>query len=107
MERFSVNEEDLGMPVATKEVCALLAFEVDRTRAMFMEGLPLRRRVRGRARFDIELFSRGGLAILDAIAAQGYDVLVRRPSIGKLRKARMLLRCLAGGIFPQPRSASS
>ena len=47
---------------------------------------------------DLELFSRGGLAILDAIEKQDYDVLSRRPSLSKLRKAGLALRALAGRI---------
>jgi phytoene/squalene synthetase len=47
---------------------------------------------------DLELFSRGGLAILQAIEKQDYDVLTQRPSLGKLQKAQLALRALAGRI---------
>jgi hypothetical protein len=47
---------------------------------------------------DLELFSRGGLAILDAIEGQDYNVLARRPSLSKLNKAGLALRALAGRI---------
>ncbi len=101
LDRFEVNEEDLAMPSANAAVVELIRFEVERARDWFRQGLPLTKMVRGRARFDIDLFSRGGMAILDAIEAQGYDVLRKRPKVGKFKKARLLsgalLRGIAGG----------
>ena len=47
---------------------------------------------------DLELFSRGGLAILQAIEKQDYDVLARRPSLSKLCKAGLAARALAGRV---------
>ena len=48
---------------------------------------------------DIELFTRGGQEILNAIERQGYDVLRRRPVISKPRQlwlvAHAFLRKLA------------
>jgi phytoene/squalene synthetase len=43
---------------------------------------------------DVDLFSRGGQAILDRIEGQGFDVLSRRPEVGKLAKLGLLLRTL-------------
>jgi len=43
---------------------------------------------------DIELFSRGGMRVLDKIAAQNYDVLARRPAISKTERVWILLRTL-------------
>src|ERR1700675_4220856 len=40
------------------------------------------------------MFSRGGLALLDAIEAMGYDTLHNRPSISKLKQAGLLGRAL-------------
>lgn len=98
MRRFGVNEEDLALPAAGREVRELVRFEVDRTRALFHEGLPLARTMTGRARFDVDLFSRGGIAILDAIARQDFDVLVRRPRLGKVRKLALLGGCVVRGL---------
>ncbi|MCB9832173.1 MAG: squalene synthase HpnC [Planctomycetes bacterium] len=98
MARFGVNEEDLAMPEANEAVRELLRFEVERAREFFARGLELVGLVAGRARFDIDLFNRGGIAILDAIAAQGFDVLRRRPRITKGRKIGLLLGALARGL---------
>jgi len=42
------------------------------------------------------LFSRGGQEILNAIEAQGYNVLGRRPAISKLRKLALVARAAWG-----------
>jgi squalene synthase HpnC len=68
---------------------------VDRARSLFLEGLPLAGMVDRRLAVDIELFSRGGMRILDKIAAQNYDVLARRPAISKSERVWLLLGTLA------------
>jgi squalene synthase HpnC len=70
------------------------------TRELFAEGLPLAKMVDGRLSIDLEMFSRGGVAVLDAIEAAGYDTLHHRPSISKGKQTRLLgralLACLVG-----------
>ena len=61
--------------------------------------MPLIQRVDGPLRIDFELFSRGGLAILDAIEAGGYNTLQRRPELTKWNKLRLLGRALASRTF--------
>jgi phytoene/squalene synthetase len=72
---------------------------VDFARRLFVEGMPLARRVNRRLAVDIELFSRGGMRVLDKIERQGYDVLTRRPAISKGERARLLLGTLARAVF--------
>jgi squalene synthase HpnC len=67
---------------------------IARTRRLFSEGLPLAKMVDARLSVDLEMFSRGGIAVLDAIEATGYDTLHHRPSIGKAKQARLLGRAL-------------
>jgi squalene synthase HpnC len=67
---------------------------IARTRELFAEGLPLAKMVDGRLSIDLEMFSRGGLAVLDAIEASGYDTLHHRPAIGKGKQALLLGRSL-------------
>ena len=40
---------------------------------------------------DLELFSRGGLCILEKIEQQDYDVLRARPAISKVERVGLLL----------------
>jgi hypothetical protein len=56
---------------------------------------------------DLDLFTRGGLEILRAIEAQGYDVLRQRPAITKARKAKLLLHALAGKFLPGMQSVAT
>jgi len=69
---------------------------IARTRALFAEGYPLAASISRDLRVDIEMFSRGGMAVLDAIEAIGYNTLEHRPSIGKGKQARLLVRALIG-----------
>jgi squalene synthase HpnC len=64
---------------------------VARARDLFHEGLPLPAMVDRRLALDIDLFSRGGLRVLDKIAEQDYDVLSRRPAISKAERVWLLL----------------
>jgi squalene synthase HpnC/squalene synthase HpnD len=72
---------------------------IARTQALFAAGLPLARRVDGTLRVDIEMFSRGGLAILDAIGGSGYNTLAHRPVLSKWTQIRLLGRALGSSIF--------
>jgi squalene synthase HpnC/squalene synthase HpnD len=72
---------------------------ISRTRELFGAGLPLAQRVEGAIRVDIELFSRGGLAILDAIKASGYNTLEHRPEITRWKKLGLVANALGSRII--------
>jgi squalene synthase HpnC len=72
---------------------------VDVARKLFMQGLPLADRVDRRLSIDLELFSRGGLRVLDKIEQQGYDVLTSRPSVSKLERVGLLIGALRRRAF--------
>jgi squalene synthase HpnC/squalene synthase HpnD len=78
---------------------ALMKDLIARTRGLFAAGLPLARSVEATLRVDIELFSRGGMWILDAIENQGYDTLNRRPALTKAAKVRLLAGALGKRIL--------
>jgi squalene synthase HpnC len=61
---------------------------------LFHKGLPLIDTVNRRLALDLELFSRGGMKVLDKIRAQGYDVLKSRPKVTKAERVALMLRCL-------------
>ena len=48
---------------------------------------------------DIELFSRGGQEILNAIERQNFAVLGRRPAISKTRKLVLVARAALGKLY--------
>ncbi|RUL86219.1 squalene synthase HpnC [Tautonia sociabilis] len=93
-ERFGYRDEDLYARRFTPAFAELLAFEVARARELFRIGAPLADRMPGRLAIDVELFTRGGLAILDRIEAQGFDVFRKRPTVGKAAKIGLLLRVI-------------
>ncbi len=64
------------------------------TRVLFAQGLPLAQTVDLILRLDIELFSRGGLEVLNSIERIGYDTLHRRPAIRRATQARLLAKAL-------------
>ena len=94
MARFPGSREAIAARCATPAFAALLAFEVERTRAFFARGLPLATMVEGRLAREVRLFARGGLAILDRIEAVGYDVFARRPALSRADLARLVLQGL-------------
>jgi squalene synthase HpnC len=100
-DRFGYGDDDLHARRFTPAFAELLRFEVDRTRDLFYRGFPLVERVPPAARADVELFVRGGLAILRKIEAQGYDVWRRRPVLAKWEKGTLL----AGALWRRLRPA--
>jgi len=72
---------------------------VEKARALFVEGLPLIGMVDRRLALDLDLFSRGGLRVLDKIVRQDYNVLARRPAISKSERVGLLLGSLARMAF--------
>ena len=72
---------------------------VGKARELFRIGLPLSGMVDRRLAVDLDLFSRGGLRVLEKIEAQDYNVLSSRPAISKAERVRLLLASLARIAF--------
>jgi len=96
--RFGYRDEDLQDRRFTPAFAELLRFEVARARQLFHEGLPLVQRIPKDIRADIELFARGGLAILRKIEEVGYNVWQSRPALSKWEKASLLLQVLVRNL---------
>jgi squalene synthase HpnC len=99
LRRFGVSEDDIAQRRATPHFIELMKFEVQRAREWFERGLPLIKMVNKELAIDLELFSRGGQEILNAIERQGYDVLRQRPVISKSRKLLLVARAAAGKLL--------
>jgi len=100
-ERFDYPDSDLRALRFTAQFAALMKFEVERTRALFGAGQGLVGRIPAEFAIDVDLFSRGGLAILDRIEAQGFDVLGSRPSLSRWTKIALLARAFAKAWLPR------
>jgi len=92
LARYGVSQADIAAQRNTVQFRDLMRFEVQRAREWFEGGLPLVKMVGGELAIDIELFSRGGQEILNAIERQDYAVLGNRPAIRKSRKLALVAR---------------
>jgi len=99
MARHGYTIEELFARRFTPGFEAVMREIVETARTLFVEGLPLPQMVDRRLALDIDLFSRGGLRVLDKIGQQGYDVLRARPAISKAERVALLIQSLARVAF--------
>lgn len=99
MMRFGVEDGQIEGRVFTPEFAAMAQDLVTRTRAMLAEGGEIVRYVDRDLAVTLNLFRKGGDAILDGIVAQDYDVLRGRPVVSKAKK----LSLLAGALLEKLR----
>lgn len=92
LKRFQVSEDDIANKRNTTQFREMMRFEVQRAREWFDRGFPLVGKVSRELAIDLELFSRGGQEILNAIERQKYVVLGNRPAISKSRKLSLVAR---------------
>jgi squalene synthase HpnC len=96
---FSVTEDDILCGRNTPAFRSMMRFEVERAHDWFRQGLPLISKVDRELAIDLELFSRGGQEILNAIERQNYAVLGNRPAISKPRKLALVARAALSKLF--------
>lgn len=101
MEKYGVSEGDLARVPASDAFRRMLAEEVAVTRTLFDSGRALTEKLGGRVGLALRLFHAGGVATLDAIENCGFDVLTRRPRVGKMTQAGLMARILAGSLLPR------
>jgi squalene synthase HpnC len=89
-----LSEADLVARKFDHRYESLMKELIEYTRGLFEKGQPLAKLVEGKLSIDLEMFSRGGLAVLDSIEAVGYDTLHRRPQVSKVKQVRLLGRAL-------------
>ena len=91
MDKFGVTNKMIEEKNASPEFKNLMKFEVNRTREFFVKGYELVSRIQNRSKFEIALFTAGGLSVLQDIEQRDYDVLTERPKLSKTLKFRLLL----------------
>jgi squalene synthase HpnC len=91
---FQVSEDDIVQAQAGPAWRALMRFEVERARALMLEGAPLAARLHGRIGWELRLVVQGGLRILEAIERADYDVFRRRPRLKRRDWAVILWRAI-------------
>ncbi len=93
LRRFGYDEAMFARREMNAAFRRVMEFEVARAEMLLLAGLPLADRMPRELQVQIELFARGGLAILAAIRAAGYDVWRARPKVSKWRKLSLLASC--------------
>ena len=99
LAKHNYTEQELFAHRFDERFQGVMREAVERARGYFHAGLPLARRVDRRLSVDLELFSLGGLRILEKIEARGFNVLAQRPVISKVERVGMLLQALARVAF--------
>ena len=94
LERFRCSAVEVTRGIPTSAFRRLMAFEVQRARAMLEAGLQLAADVDRRTAREVLLFAWGGLAILRKIEAADYDVFARRPVLSGGEKMVLVARAL-------------
>jgi phytoene synthase len=94
MARFGVSESHLQRKTVDEPWRRLLAFQVERARAMMLSGKPLGRALPGRIGLEIRTTVQGGLRILEKIERAGYDVFRRRPALRAFDWPLLLLKAV-------------
>ena len=96
MDRFGVRPEELAEPRASEPLRALLAFEAQRAYAYYEAARPLAALVAPVGRPGLRMIVGIYRALLDEIAARGYEVLSGRVSVPAWRKLAIMFRSLVG-----------
>ena len=91
--RFGYDEEMFARRECNEPFRRLLAAEVDQAEGYLRRGLPLVALMPPELQLDVALFVQGGLAILQAIRRQDYDVWTARPKVSKSEKLRLVVSC--------------
>jgi squalene synthase HpnC len=91
LARHNYTVDELFALKLTPGFTAAMHEAVDYAHGYFVKGLALPRMVDRRLSLDLELFSRGGMRVLDKIRQQNYDVLSRRPKVTKAERVGILI----------------
>jgi len=92
MTRFGYTLDDLRAHILDERWSRLMAFQVERTWALFEQGRALPEKVARKLRSQLRLTWLGGTTILARIEAANYDIFGRRPSLSWLDFARLYVK---------------
>lgn len=104
LSAHGLSDKDIVEQRFDDRYVSLMKSLISKARELFAAGLPLTNQVDTALRTDLELFSRGGLAILDAIESSGYNTLEHRPSLTRSTKIKLVGRAFGSRIASLGRS---
>ena len=99
LHRHGSGVEEIASRRPTPAFRAAMREVVDRAQLLFEQGLPLAQMLDRRLALDLDLFSRGGMRVLEKIRGCDYDVLSARPAISKGERVRLLVGAMARIAF--------
>ncbi len=98
MQRFGVTNDQIAGRRFDANFRAMMEFLVTDARTRLQRGNRIVLLVNRDLAATLSLFVKGGLSILDAIAAQGYDTLKGRPVVTKSKKLSLLVGAFVGKL---------
>jgi squalene synthase HpnC len=99
LARHDYTEEELFALKFDHRFREVMREAVAKARQFFLAGLPLAHTVDLRLSVDLELFSLGGMKVLEKIEGLGYNVLAQRPRISKVERVALLFRAVTRAVF--------
>ena len=97
-QKFHVDLEQLKSDNQRIAFMSLMRFQCERAKAFLEQGKPLAGQVPKWLANDVRLFVHGGLATLEAIARQNFDVRHARPKVARSRQLRLMLAAALGRL---------
>jgi squalene synthase HpnC len=94
IRQFEVTESQIAGRICDRRWRALMAFQIDRTRRIMLDGARLGGRLPGRIGVELRLIVAGGLRILERIERNDADVFQRRPVLRALDWPVLLWRAV-------------
>jgi phytoene synthase len=92
LAKFGVSETQIAQEICDEAWRALMKFQIDRARALMLQGKPLGSILTGRIGLEMRMIIAGGLRILDKIEAAHYDVFRHRPVLRPFDWVIMLVK---------------
>jgi squalene synthase HpnC len=97
--RFGYDEACFARRECNDAFRVLLSACVGQAEGWLRAGLPLAAQMPKGLRLPVALFAAGGLATLDAIRRQQFDVWTRRPTVSGSKKLQLLIGCWCRLLF--------
>ena len=91
--RFGYDESDFAARRCNDAFRRLLAEQTGQAGGLLLRGLPLVDLMPPDLRLAVALFVHGGLAVVEAIRDQDFDVWTSRPKVPRITKLRILAQC--------------
>jgi squalene synthase HpnC len=91
--RFGYDEAGFARRECNEAFRQLLAAQVEDAESRLRAGSPLAAQLPKGLRVPVALFAAGGLATLEAIRRQQFDVWTHRPTVSRSDKLRLLIGC--------------